>query len=67
MFQEGVAQLGIVREALKRLAVRHLAPTPANFQACYNEIANLPNLAPFPEPPLRQIARELIAELSKRL
>jgi len=51
----------IAREALKRLAVRHLAPTPANFQACYNEIANLPNLAPFPEPSLRQIAGELVA------
>jgi diguanylate cyclase len=51
----------IAREALKRLAVRHLAPTPANYQACYNEIANLPNLAPFPDAPLRQIAAELTA------
>lgn len=49
----------IAREALKRLGERHLAPTPANFQACYNEIANLPNLAPFPESPLRQLAAAL--------
>lgn len=51
----------IAREALKRLAMRHLAPTPANYQACYNEIAQLPNVAPFPEPPLRQIAAALMA------
>ncbi|WP_281984685.1 GGDEF domain-containing protein [Azonexus hydrophilus] len=62
----------IAREALKRLASRHLAPTPANFQACYNEIANLPNVSPFPEPPLRQLAAALtprgdaqIAQLSR--
>lgn len=51
----------IAREALKQLTLRHLAPTPANYQACYNEIAKLPNVAPFPEPPLRQIAAELVA------
>lgn len=51
----------IAREALKRLAARHLAPTPANYQACYNEIANLPNIVPFPEPPLRQLAESLMA------
>lgn len=52
---------GIAREALKRLAVRHLAPTPANYQACYNEIADLPDVAPFPDQSLRQIAVELKA------
>jgi diguanylate cyclase len=51
----------IAREALKRLAASHLAPTPANYQACYNEIANLPNIAPFPDVPLRQIAALLAA------
>ena len=51
----------IAREALKQLAARKLAPTPANFQACYNEIAQLPNVAPFPEPALRQIAAALAA------
>lgn len=51
----------VAREALKRLAVRHLAPTPANYQACYNEIADLPNVAQFPDQQLRQIALELKA------
>lgn len=49
----------VAREALKRLAERHLAPTPANYQACYNEIAKLPNAMPFPEQPLRQLAAGL--------
>lgn len=51
----------IAREALKRLATSQLAPTPANYQACYNEIANLPNLPPFPEVPLRELLSELPA------
>lgn len=51
----------IAREALKQLAARKLAPTPINFQACYNEIAQLPNVMPFPEPPLRQLAGALQA------
>ncbi|MCL2636481.1 MAG: hypothetical protein FWD50_07660, partial [Betaproteobacteria bacterium] len=49
----------IARETLKRLARGNLPPTPANYQAYYNEIAELPDVAPFPEQPLRQIAREL--------
>lgn len=52
----------IAREALKQLAMRHLAPTPANFQACYNEIAHLPTVAPFPESPLRHLAAQLGAK-----
>lgn len=51
----------IAREALKQLVVRHLPPTPANFQASYNEIAKLPNQAPFPEPQLRQFSHALLA------
>ena len=51
----------IAREALKCLAARQLSPTPANYQACYNEIANLPNIVPFPEAPLRHIALALRA------
>jgi len=51
----------IAREALRRLAAKQLAPTPANYQACYNEIANLPSIVPFPEPSLRQIAAALVA------
>jgi len=52
----------IAREALKQLSLRKLAPTPANYQACYNEIANLPNVAGFPEAPLHQISAALMAE-----
>ncbi|HOI53059.1 MAG TPA: hypothetical protein PLN02_11820, partial [Azonexus sp.] len=51
----------IAREALKRLAERRVAPTPANYQACYFEIARLPNVLPFPEPALRQLAGALCA------
>lgn len=51
----------IAREALKQLAARKLPPTPANFQSCYNEIACLPNVAPFPEPAMRQLAAGLTA------
>lgn len=56
----------IAREALKRLAARHLSPTPANYQACYNEIANLPNILPFPEAPLRHVAMALKAHNSEQ-
>jgi diguanylate cyclase len=45
----------IAREALRRLAASQLAPTPANYQACYNEIADLSNLPPFPEAQLREL------------
>ncbi len=51
----------IAREALKLLSTRNLLPTPANYQACYNEIAGLPNVAGFPEAPMRQIALALTA------
>ncbi|MCX7176704.1 MAG: GGDEF domain-containing protein [Proteobacteria bacterium] len=51
----------IARETLKRLAASHQAPTPENFQACYNEIADIPTKAPFPEPQLRHLAAELQA------
>lgn len=51
----------IAREALKRLAAKHLQPTPANFQVCYNEIAGLPDIPPFPEKPLRQLASTLVS------
>ncbi|AXS81121.1 GGDEF domain-containing protein [Dechloromonas sp. HYN0024] len=54
----------IAREALKYLAAHHLAPTPANYQATYNEIANLPNLPPFPEWQLRELLEALAARNS---
>jgi len=57
----------IARETLKRLAAGHLPPTPENFQACYNEIANVPGKAPFPEPQLRHPAAALPAEFTKKL
>ena len=54
------------RETLKRLATRHMAPTPENYQACYNEIANLPEKAPFPEQKLRSLAAALPATSMKQ-
>ncbi len=51
--------LEIAREALKQLTVRKLLPTPANYQACYNEVAKLPDVTGFPEAPLRRIATAL--------
>ncbi len=50
----------LAREALKALAVRQLPPTPANYQACYNEIAGVPVVAPFPDAALRQLASRLV-------
>jgi len=52
----------IARETLKRLAATHRPPTPENFQACYNEIADIPAKAPFPEHQLRQLAGALPAD-----
>ena len=49
----------VAREALMQLSARKLLPTPANYQACYNEIAKLPNVAGFPEAQLRQIVMAL--------
>jgi len=49
----------IAREALKQLTARKLVPTPANYQAIYNEIAGLPNVQPFPDEQLRRIAQAL--------
>ncbi len=49
----------IARETLKQLTVQKLAPTPANYQAIYNEIAGIPLIAPFPADTLRDIAKAL--------
>lgn len=51
----------IAREVFKQLNALELAPTPANYQACYNEIAGLPNVAGFPEAPLRKLSLALTA------
>ena len=47
----------IARETLKLLAVRRLSPTPANYQALYDEIAGYKSPVPFPEGPLRYMLR----------
>ncbi|MBC7704524.1 MAG: diguanylate cyclase [Rhodoferax sp.] len=52
----------LARETLKQLIVRKLAPTPANYQAVFNEIGGLPNEPPFPVEQLRKIAQELPAK-----
>jgi diguanylate cyclase len=57
----------IAREALTRLAAAHLPPTPANFQASYNEIANLPNAVNFAEEPLRKLAGALVGNSDEQL
>ena len=49
----------IARETLQQLTVRKLPPPPGNYEASYNEIAGTPNLPPFPQEPLRQIAQSL--------
>ena len=49
----------LARETLRQLIVRKLAPTPANYQAVFNEIGGLPNDVPFPVERLRKIAQDL--------
>lgn len=52
----------IAREALGLLTSRKLAPTPANYQSMYNEVAGLPYEQPFPADRLRDIAQALPAK-----
>src|SRR6478736_4825680 len=52
----------IARETLKTLTERKLVPTPANYQAIYNDIAGIPAVQPFPEEQLRQISQSLPAK-----
>ncbi len=49
----------IARDTLKLLATRRLAPTPANYQAVYEEVAGLLPQVSFPLAPLRRIATVL--------
>lgn len=51
----------LARETLKQLIVRKLPPTPANYQAVFNEIGGYPNTPPFPVEQLRKLAHELPA------
>ena len=53
------APADIARETLKLLATRRLAPTPANYQAVYEEVAGLLPQLTFPKAPLRRIVAVL--------
>lgn len=52
----------IARETLKQLTARKLAPTPANYQSIYSEVAGIPTMPPFPADHLREIAQALPAK-----
>jgi len=49
----------IARETLKQLTVRKMAPTPANYQMIYSEVAGVATEPPFPADRLRDIAQAL--------
>ncbi|MBL8488567.1 MAG: diguanylate cyclase [Rhodocyclaceae bacterium] len=49
----------IAREALRRLALRRIPPTPDNYKALYHEIAGTPAAEAFPERHLKAIAAAL--------
>lgn len=53
------APADIARETLKLLSARRLTPTPANYQAVYEEVAGLLPQVGFPKAPLRRIASVL--------
>ncbi len=57
----------IARDALKQISARKMLPTPANYQAIYNEIAGTPNDPPFPIERLRDVARALPAKTPGQL
>ena len=52
----------IARETLKQLTTRKLAPTPANYQSIYSEVAGVATEPPFPADRLRDIAQSLPAK-----
>lgn len=49
----------VLRETLKQLTARRLAPTPINYKLVYNEVAGIPDVQPFPYDALRAVARAL--------
>ena len=49
----------IARETLRQLSTRKMAPTPANYQAIYSQVAGIPLESPFPADRLRDIALAL--------
>ena len=52
----------LARDTLKQLVLRKMAPTPANYQAIFNEIGGLTSTPPFPVAQLRRIAQDLPAK-----
>ena len=52
----------LARDTLKQLVLRKMAPTPANYQAIFNEIGGLTSTPPFPAEQLRRIAQDLPAK-----
>ena len=52
----------LARETLKQLVIRKMAPTPANYQAIFNEIGGVRTEPPFPADQLRRIAHDLPAK-----
>lgn len=57
----------IAREALRRLAMERLAPTPDNYRAYYHKISGAPTDETVPERPLRLIASSLPRNTPERL
>jgi len=52
----------LARDTLKQLVIRKMPPTPANYQAIFNEIGGLRTEVPFPADQLRKIAHDLPAK-----
>ncbi|MBL8473082.1 MAG: diguanylate cyclase [Rhodocyclaceae bacterium] len=49
----------VAREALRRLAVRKIPPTPDNYRSLYHEISGTPATDAFPERALKHVAASL--------
>lgn len=57
----------IAREALRRLALERIPPTPDNYRTHYHEIAGTTAEDPFPDKPLRHIAGALPRDTPEKL
>lgn len=57
----------IAREALRRLALERIPPTPDNYRTYYHDIAGTPVDEAFPEKPLRHIAGALPRDTPEKL
>lgn len=67
MAQTPLLPLDIAREALRRLAMKRVPPTPGNYRAFYHEIAGTQEEDEFPERSLKQIAASLPRDSAERL